>query len=121
MVHSILEEATIKTLAVMTKADSNIHPIEVEIVQNILKEELGIELTPAEIRVAAHDEYIENRSIIKYLRKASKDFTLDDKMHLARSLKKVIRADDKTAHAEAEMFNRICEVLKLKPIDLVCL
>lgn len=121
MTHTIAEEATIKTLSVMTKADTNIAQVEVDTVQAVLKKEMGIEMSSADIRVAAHDEFIEDRAIGKYLKKIESKLTLDDKKLMMLCLVKVIKADDRTSEAEATMFNSVADALKLTPADLVSL
>lgn len=121
MAHTIAEEATIKALAVMTKADTNIAQVEVDTVQAVLKKELNIEMSSAEIRVAAHDEFIEGRTIGKYLKKIEGKLTLEDKKLIMLCLVEVIKADDRTSEAEAEMFNSVATALRLTAADLVSL
>ena len=121
MTYSTVEEATLKALAVMTKADTNIQEVEVELVQKILKEELGLEITTAKIRVAAHDEFIEDRPIEKYLKKVQAKLSFEDKQHIARSLVKVMHVDGHHSEWESDLFDKIVEALKLRPSDIACL
>ncbi len=121
MTSALAEEATIKTLSVMTKADSNIQQVEVETVQAIVKEELGKDVESKDVRVAAHDEMLENRSIADYLKKISGKLSPDEKKLIMRSLVKVIHADDRTSTAEAKMFNSVADALKMTAADLVSL
>ncbi|GHF24102.1 hypothetical protein GCM10017044_18400 [Kordiimonas sediminis] len=118
---SVVEDATLKTLAVMTHADTNIRQVEVEKVQEIMKEELGVEVTSAEVRVAARYEFIEDRAIGKFLKSVVKKLSDDDKRLIMRSLIKVVKADDRTAEGEGQMFNEVAAALGLTPADIISL
>jgi uncharacterized tellurite resistance protein B-like protein len=121
MTHSVAEDAIIKTLSVMTKADIHISQVEVDVVQAVIKEELGIKLSSAEIRVAAVSEYSQDYDIASYLKKVSSKLELDDKKLIMRSLVKVVRADNNVSHQEKEMFNNVAKALALSAADLVSL
>lgn len=116
---TIAQEATLKTLAVMASADSNIQQVEVETVRQIMKDELGVELTSADVRVAAHDEFIEDRSIDKYVKAVVNKLTIEDKKLIARTLKSVILSDGAAHCFEVEMFNKVVTALKMTPAELV--
>ena len=118
---SISEEALLKTLAVMTSADTNVMEIEVEEVQKIMQDTLGVIVTSADVRVAAKSEYIEDRQIDKYLKSIVKKLNLADKKMIISTLKAVILADDKAHPGEVKMFNSIAAVLDLTPAELVLL
>ena len=118
---SISEEALLKTLAVMTSADTNVMEIEVEEVQKIMQDTLGVTVTSADVRVAAKSEYIEDREIAKYLKSIVKKLNLADKKMIARTLRDVILADDHAHPGEVKMFNAVAAVLDLTPADLVLL
>ena len=121
MAHSVAEDAIIKTLSVMTKADIHISQVEVDVVQAVIKEELGIELSSAEIRVAAVSEYSQDYDIASYLKKVSSKLELDDKKLIMRSLVRVVRADNHVSDQEKKMFNKVAKALALSAADLVSL
>lgn len=116
---TVPQEALLKTLAVMTRADTNIKQIEVEAVQEIMKEELGLSVSSAEVHMAANAEFIENREISKYLKSVLKHLTLSDKKTIIRNLKKIVLVDGQVDIHEIEMFNSVAETLNLTAADLV--
>ncbi len=116
---SIPQEALLKTLAAMTHADTNIQQIEVEAVQEIMKAELGVSVTSADVRMAAHAEFIENRQIHKYLKSVLSQLEMADKTLILRTLRKIVLIDGKVDPNEVEMFNNVAAALKLSAADLV--
>lgn len=116
---TVPQEALLKTLAVMTRADSNIKQIEVEAVQEIVKAELGLDVTSAQVHMAANSEFIERREIDKYLKSVLKQLDLKDKILIAGTLKKIVLADGEAHAREIEMFNTVATTLKLTPAELV--
>lgn len=116
---SVANEALLKTLAVMTNADTNIAPVEVKMVQSIFKEVTGIEVDDKEVYMAARSEFLEDRSIQKYLAGVEKKLSADDKKLIMKSLARVIKADDDTRPREAAMFNEAAKALKIPAADLV--
>lgn len=118
---TVPQEALLKTISVMTRADTNIKQIEVEAVQEIVKEELGVEVTSAQVRMAANSEFIERKEIHKYLKSVCKQLTEDDCITIARALKKIILIDNDAHRREKDMFNRVADALKLTPADVALL
>lgn len=116
---SVPHEALLKTLAVMTRADTNVKQIEVEAVQKIIDEELGLTVTSGQVHLAAKAEFIERREIGKYLKSVLKQLDLEDKKTIVRSLKKIALADGHAHAREIEMFNKVATTLQLTPADLV--
>lgn len=115
---TVPQEALLKTLAVMTHADTNINKIEVEMVQEIMNEELGITVTSAQVHMAAQSEFIERREIHKYLKSVLKQLDMSDRKTIIRTLRKIVLADDHSHKREIDMFNKVAETLKLTPADL---
>ena len=115
---SVPQEALLKTLAVMTRADTNVKQVEVEAVQKIINDELGLEVTSGQVHLAAKAEFIERREIDKYLKSVRKHLELEDKITIVRSLKKIVLADDHAHAREIEMFNKVATTLQLTPADL---
>lgn len=116
---SVPQEALLKTLSVMTRADTNVKQIEVEAVQKIMNEELGLTVTSAQVHLSAKAEFIEKREIDKYLKSVLKQLDLSDKKTIVRSLKKIVLADGRSHAREIEMFNKVATTLQLTPADLV--
>lgn len=118
---TVPQEALLKTISVMTRADTNIKQVEVEAVQRIVSEELGIEITSAQVHMAANSEFIERKEIHKYLKSVRKELSNDDRIAIVRALKKIVLADDHAHSFEIDMFNNVAEALKLTPAELVLL
>jgi len=119
MALNIVEEAMLKTLAVMTRADAHVLQVEVDMVVDIMKEEMGVTLTSADVRVAAHSEFIEGREIEKYVKSVRKKLSLEDRKRITRTLKKVVLSDGDTHPFEVDMFNKVAKTLELTPAQLV--
>lgn len=116
---SISQEALLMTLAAMTQADTSVLQVEVEAVQRLMKETLGVDVSSQEVHVASKSEFIENRKIDDYIKSIAKDLSTADKKLIVRSLKFVIQSDGNVNNAEIDMFNRIVGVLGLTPAELV--
>lgn len=116
---TVPQEALLKTLAVMTRADTNIKKIEVEAVQEIMNEELGLSITSSQVHMAAQSEFIEKREIDKYLKSVLKHLELSDKKTIIHALKKIVIVDGQSHSREIDLFNKVAETLKLSPADLV--
>lgn len=116
---SVEQEAMLKTLSVMTHIDTNIHPVEVEMVQNIMKEEMGIDVPSSDVYVAAKSEYIQDEDVDKYLKSVKKDLSDDCKKMIVRGLKKIILADGKAHSYEKTLFNKVCAALDLTAADVI--
>ena len=115
---SVAQEALFKTLAVMTNADTNVQPVEVEMVQQIFKDVTGIVLDDKEVHMASKSEFIEDRPIEKYLSSVEGKLNADDKILIMQSLAKIVKADDDTRPREAVMFDQAATALKMSPSDL---
>jgi uncharacterized tellurite resistance protein B-like protein len=115
---TVPQEALLKTIAVMTRADTNIKQIEVEAVQEIMSEELGISVSSAQVHMAANAEFIEKLEIHKYLKSVAKHLDASDKQAIVRVLKKIVLADGEAHSFEIDMFNDVAGALKLTPAEL---
>lgn len=115
---SQFQEALLKTLAVMTNADTNVAPVEVEMVQSIFKDTTGIDVDSKAVHMAARSEFLEDRTIQKYLAGVESKLNQGDKKTIMQSLAKVIKADDDTRPREAAMFNDIAKALNVPASDL---
>ena len=73
--NELFEEVLLMTLARAADADVSIQHVEVERIQQILKQHIGKEFSSADIRVAAREEIYAEATLIKYLRGAQKRLT----------------------------------------------
>ena len=110
---SVANEALFKTLAVMANADTNVQDVEVEMVQSIFKEVTGINMGTKDVHMAARSEFLEDRTIQKYLAGVEGKLSMDDKKIIMQSLARVVKADSDTRPREAVMFDEVAKVLKV--------
>lgn len=115
---SQFQEALFKTLAVMTNADTNVSPVEVEMVQSIFKDTTGIDVDAKAVHTEARSEFLEDRTIQKYLAGVENKLNQGDKKTIMQSLAKLIKADDDTRPRETAMFNDIAKALNVPASDL---
>ena len=115
---SLAQEALLKTLAVMTNADTNVQPVEVEMVQSIFRSVTGIDLDDKEVHMAARSEFLEERSIQKYLAGVECKLSDEDKKTIIQSVAKIVKADDDTRPREAQMFDEVAKALKISASTL---
>ncbi|WND03653.1 TerB family tellurite resistance protein [Temperatibacter marinus] len=116
---TLQQEAVLKTISVMTHVDTNIHPVEVEMVQDIMKQDVGVEVESKDVYIAAKSEYIDDEDVDKYLKSIRKELGADDKALIIRSLKKVVLADGKAHSYELTLFNKVCAALEYTPADII--
>ena len=116
---TVAHEALFKTLSVMTNADTNVQAVEVEMVQNIFKDITGIEMSAKDVHMAAKSEFLEDRTIQKYLSGVEGKLSGDEKKLIMHSLAKIINADNDARPREVVMFNDAAKALKVPASDLV--
>ena len=94
----LFKEAALMALARATSADTNIHHLEVEAVQQILEKVTGEEVSVADIRVAAGSELFEMQPLEKYLSGVGRKLDARDRTTIMRSLEEVIRSDARVSN-----------------------
>ena len=110
---SLVEEVLLLTLSRATVADSNINPVEVEIVQQIFQETVGTEVSTKDIRVAAISDLYREATLERYLSNMSGKMTEEDRIMIVDSLAKVIKVDGKVSPLEVDFFNGVVKALGL--------
>ena len=90
--HELFKEVLLMTLARAADADINIQTVEVERIQEILKEHTGEEFTRADIRVAARSELYAEATLIKYLNSVYKKMTTEHRAETIQALADVFWA-----------------------------
>ena len=114
----LFQEVMLMVLARVTRADSNVERVELEKVQEVLKEELGQDISVAEIRTASSSEAFETQSLESYLSTASRKLDERERMLILASLKKVIQSDDIVRSIELEFFDRVALALRATPSEI---
>ncbi len=78
----LYREVLLMTLARGSRSDADIHPLEVETIQQIMQRETGQELTKADIIKAARPELYESANLRKYLRSVRRQVKASDRVRI---------------------------------------
>jgi uncharacterized tellurite resistance protein B-like protein len=114
----LVKEALLMTLARASAADSQIHPVEVETVREIIRQATGEDISPADVRVAAHSELFESTPLTSCLAGIGRKIKAGDRAMIVRSLAEVIKSDVKVTAREVAFFNDVAGALKVTPAEL---
>ena len=104
----LFKEVMLMVLARVTRADSNVEAVELEKVQEVLKEE----------RTASSSEVFEAQSFERYLSTASRKLDERERMLILASLQKVIRSDEVIRSFELDFFDRVALALRATPSEI---
>ena len=115
----LYREVLLMTLARASSSDANIHPVEIETIQQIMQRETGQELTEADIRKAARPELYESVNLRKYLRSVRRQLKAGDRIKIVQALGHVIKSDTRISVLEIDFFNRVADALRVTPAELV--
>ena len=114
----LFEETLLMTLARAADADINIQHVEVERIQQILKEHTGKDFSSADIRVAARQELYAEATLVKYLRKAEKGLTEAHCSEIVQALTEVFKSDSTVSALEVDFFNNVVNALNVSPAQI---
>jgi len=114
----LLKEVLLLTLSRASSSDTNIHPVEISVIQNILKGVTGEEFSDQQIHVSARSELYETRPLEAYLESTTKTLSETDRALVASSLATVIKSDEKITYNEVNFFNTMAAALKLTPASI---
>ncbi len=109
----LYREVLLMTLARASSSDANIHPVEIETIQQIMQRETGQELTEADIRKAARPHLNESVKLRKYLRSVQGQLKVEDRIKIVQSLADVIKSDTPISVLEINFFNRVADALRI--------
>jgi len=107
----LYREVLLITLARASNSNANIHPVEIETIQQIMQRETGQELTEADIRKAARPERYQSMNLRKYLRSVQRHLKVEDRIKIVQSLADVIKSDTPISVLEINFFNRVADAL----------
>ena len=113
----LYKEVLMMTLAQASKADANIHPLEIETIKQIMRRETGQDLTDADIRKASLSDRHESSNLRKYLRRVQGQLNAENKITILRSVVDVIKSDTKINVLEIDFFNRVVGALRMTPAE----
>ena len=112
------KEMLIMVLSRATDADMYTDPVEVESVIKVVKEYLDLDISGADVRVAAASELYERAPLSKYLTKIGPQLEDKARCTIARALVDVLRADGHVRNQEVDYFNMVSESLRLTPAEI---
>tara|TARA_X000001036_G_C20478622_1_gene724672 strand:- start:255 stop:683 length:429 start_codon:yes stop_codon:yes gene_type:complete len=115
----IRDELFLLVLSRTTSADTNIRAVEIKKVKTLLKDHLGKEYTDAQIRVAAQSKRFEKEPLHRFVGKAAKLISENDRVSLAFGMMDIMKSDDRIGALERKHFNRMIKALGLSPSSLI--
>ncbi|MBT8149877.1 MAG: TerB family tellurite resistance protein [Gammaproteobacteria bacterium] len=116
----IFAETLFMVLSGATRADLNIESVEVEKVKTILKRTLNREYSLAEIKLAGETDLLETAPIQKYVDKASKKLSVEQRQQILHAMTEVFRSDGSMGVLETDFYNKIAGALSLTPAQMLC-
>jgi len=114
----LFQEVLLMTLARAADADISIQHVEVERIQQILKQHTGKDFSSADIRVAARAELYAEASLVKYLRGAQKKLSDAQCSEVVQALADVFRSDSTVSGLEIDFFNNVVDALDVTPAQI---
>ena len=114
----LYREVLLMTLARTSSSDANIHPAEIETIQQIMQRETGQELTEADIRKAARPDLYESVNLRKYLRSVHRQLKAEDKSKIVQAVADVIKSDTQINVLEIDFFYQVADALRITPAEL---
>ena len=106
-------------LARASSADSNIHPVEIESIQEMVQRETGNEITSQDVRKAGRTELYETTPLAKYLSSAGKKLADADRVQVIQLLAEVIKSDTEVSVLEIDFFNMVANSLNATPAEII--
>ena len=116
--NELFKEVLLMTLARAADADINIQTVEVERIQEILKEHTDEDFTRADIRVAARSELYAEATLIKYLNSVYKKMRPAHRAETIQALADVFRSDKNVSVLEVDFFDKVAEALRVTPSQM---
>jgi uncharacterized tellurite resistance protein B-like protein len=114
----LFREVLLMVLARATRADSNVEMVEINKVQEVLKEQLGQDISTAEIRTAASSAIFEKQSQERYLSSATRKLDEAERVVILQSLATIIRSDENIRIFELDFFDKVALALRATPSEI---
>jgi uncharacterized tellurite resistance protein B-like protein len=116
--NELFKEVLLMTLARAADADINIQSIEVERIQEIIKQHTGEEVSVADVRIAARAELYAEAGLRKYLSKVQSKMKPAHRAETVQALADIFRSDHVVSPLEIDFFNRVAESLGATPAQI---
>ncbi len=115
----LYQEVLLMVLARASSSDSNIHPLEIETIQEMVRRETGSKISAQEVRKAARTELYETTPLAKYLGSARKKLADADRVKVVHLLAEVVKSDTEISVLEIDFFNMVANALKATPAEVI--
>ena len=116
--NELFKEVLLMTLARAADADINIQAIEVERIQEIIKQHCGEDVSAADVRVAARAELYAESELRKYLSKVQSKMLPEHRAETIQALADIFRSDHVVNPLEIDFFNGVAESLAVTPAQI---
>ena len=113
--NELFKEVLLMTLARAADADINIQAVEVERVQEIIKQHTGEDVSSADVRIAARAELYAEAGLRKYLAKVQNKMKPEHRAETIQALADIFRSDHVVSPLEIDFFDRVAESLGVTP------
>lgn len=117
--NKLFEDLLFLTLSRASRSDLDISEVEIEKIQQILKNTAGIEASKQEIRTAGMSELYEVAPLEKYISRSSRGLSVKQRYLILKALYEVIGIDGVYSHTEAEFFDEIASSMRLRPVEMM--
>ena len=116
--NELFKEVLLMTLARAADADINIQAIEVERIQQIVKEHTDEDVSAADVRIAARAELYAEAGLRKYLAKVQGKMKPEHRVETVQSLAEIFRSDHVVSPLEIDFFDRVATSLAVTPSQI---
>ena len=116
--NELFKEVLLMTLARAADADINIQAIEVERIQEIIKDHTGEDVSASDVRVAARAELYAEAGLRKYLAKVQGNMKPEHRAETIQSLAEIFKSDHVVSPLEIDFFDRVAESLGVTPSQI---
>lgn len=114
----LYKETLLMTLARAANADIHIHALEIDRIQEILKQHTGDDFSSADVRIAAREELYAEAQLRKYLSSVHKKLSDHQRTHIIQALGEVFRSDEAVSPLEVDFFNNVANALDVTPAQI---
>ena len=117
--NALYQEVLLMVLARASSSDSNIQPVEIETIQEMVQRETGNEITSQDVRKAGRTELYETTPLDKYLNSSGKKLTAAERVRVIQLLAEVVKSDTEVSVLEIDFFNMVANSLHATPAEII--
>ncbi|MBX2849351.1 MAG: TerB family tellurite resistance protein [Acidiferrobacterales bacterium] len=115
----LFEDLLFLVLSRASRSDLDISAVEIEKIQQILKDAAGIDASQQDIRTAGMSELYEVAPIEKFAAKSAKALSVKQRHTILKALYDVIGIDGVYSHSEADFYDNIASAMRLRPVEMM--